>query len=593
MSSNCGECQKSLKKNDSYVIEYSCKHELNCCIDCINICEDEAMCFNCRSVKCAKCAKGVDKTKLTEYKRIAFQNCLTNDHSICICRSCFQDGYAKIVDTCDKPNEANKANKFCYLCTTNLTKNNLIHYNESLDCSQKHQIVICAKCHPIFKKIKKRCPLCQPFKIDSDFCFACYEPTSEKIAILPIACNTPDHKFTICIDCASNLSSPSVVCRFCDAKEKSQYFFSQTVETTLDELCVPVIQFSFNKIDFNAIEIDKFVCPKCHPVSATLKLIKSENSAHNHHGGHQFDDEEEETWFHPFSNVTSFGENLMVTGGVNRITNKSSKSCWVIQFVQDGRNFEYIKNRYSQGMNKRRHAHQSFYDQEEKTLYVIGGAQKINEKEILYLDSIECLNIIDETINFNSNENWNVLSIKLKKPRCSFSQCLVNKKLVLFGGFSGIGKMEESIEFLDLHSKDTELIQLNKGYLFTIYPIILKQSNDEIIVYGGFPKGSPQNDDAYCINLKSGNWSKSNKKGLKSSNKLHHIRAFDQEIIFGGNSFDCGISSNSARMKLIDSELFAPISEGYKNLKASSVEAMKDHFDCFGSAEFNFVFRNS
>lgn len=602
MSENCGECKKNFRKNDLYIVKYNCGHELKTCIDCNDINDKEELCFECRKVICYKCNRGTDKNKTSEYKRVIFQNCLTKDHSLNVCKQCFQEGYQKLVVGDSLSPKEDQQSRHCYLCTTNISKNDLLSYNYDLDCKGKHKIVICVKCNQLFQKIKKKCPKCEPFQIETEFCFACYQPTDEKVAILPIACNIPEHKYTICINCASSLSSPKMVCRFCDAKPKEQYFFCQTIETETEELCAPVVRFVSNRIDPHSIEIDRFLCPTCHPISAILKPILNENTNGLNRKNSFSVQEEDGVWFNAFASATKFGDNLMVTGGLDpgadtdtdpdTQKNLSTDSCSVVKFIQDGRSFGFLHQPYPCKLNKRRHGHQSFYDNKEKTIYVIGGAQKTSPNKISFLDSIECLSVVDTTINFEENETWNHLEAKLKVKRSSFAICSIGRKLYLFGGFSGLNLREETIEVLDLETKTLQLLPLASGFKIPIYPVLIPQTDKEVLLLGGFTSEGNKNEESFKLNIETGKFSKHTFSGINTSDRMHQIFAFGESIIFGGNCFDSSSNQNSARLKSLTTGYEAPISGGFKNLKTSSKDSMKSLLDCFPSSQFQFVFNN-
>lgn len=571
MSKVCGECQVKLEKGNYYQTQYQCGHEINCCIDCAGINDTELKCPQCRVfTKCESCKKKINAENPTSFKRVNFQTCQTKDHSINICKECYQGSYKKLVNE--------QEIQFCYLCTTDIDQSNLIYTEQTLNCKKQHKVKLCSKCFQIFKKIEKRCPVCEPFDIAGDLCVACYRVTNEKITLLPIWCNSTSHKFSICLDCASSIDKPHLVCRLCHSKDQTHYVFMQSVENEQNQKFVPVIKFMSNKYKENSIEIDKFICPKCEPVSASLNLIADDNTDFNH-----------DSWFYLFSSVTRFGDNFMVSGGIKTDTGFTTNECSIVKFLQDGRNFFFKKDTYRIELNKGRHAHGSFYYEKEQTVYVIGGAQKIKEKEINYLDSIENFSILDSSIHFDGQGEWQMSEFKLKKARCSFAQVQIGSLLIIFGGFSDIGKIEDSLEIIDFENKTVTLVQLEKGYLTPVYPVLLPHSKTEIQVIGGFTKNGNQNQESHIVNFKKGSVSKSAVKGFPVSDKLHVVRAFDDVFIFGGSCFDTSKSKHSAKFLSLKNGNEKLISGGYKNMNQTSIDAIKNILDCFGSEQFDFT----
>lgn len=350
-----------------------------------------------------------------------------------------------------------------------------------------------------------------------------------------------------------------------------------SVENEHDEQCLPLIKLMSNKLDTNAIEIDKFVCPTCEPISACLNLVTCDKRSEN------------ENWFYPFSSMTNFGENIMITGGINTQTEMSTNECAIVKFVQDGRNFNFKKDIYTSEMNKSRHAHGTFYYDVEKTIFAIGGAQKIKENEIDYLESIENISILDDSANYDGSGDWQSCSFKLKRARCSFSQLRVGNKLIVFGGFSGIDKIENSLEIIDFEKKEVVLVEFENAYSAPIYPILLLHSKNEILVLGGFTKTGNQNTKSFLVNFDNGNSKINQIKGLQVTDKLHAIKAFNDTFIFGGNCFDKSIPINEARFKSLNSNLEGPVLGGFKDLKQSSIDSIKHLLDCFASGQFDFL----
>lgn len=568
MSTKCAECHKPVRLDDVYLTPFNCKHEAALCFDCLPVAEKESNCFKCRSVVCVKCQNGVDKNKLSDYKSISFANCATKNHSVYVCKPCFQGSYARLVPS--------DAHHFCYLCTSSIERSNLIYYSKELDCPKKHKVSLCGKCDVLFPKTEKRCPVCQPFELTGELCVACYKPTKDKINILPIACYSSSHKFTICLDCAQNLNKPHLVCRFCNAKDTANHVFLQTVENEQDEQCLPCLRFTDNKLDLNAIEIDSFICPTCEPYSACLTLVAQRGS------------EDEEQWFRPFSGVTRFGSNVMITGGVDIDQKQSVNECSVAKFLQDGRHYSYKRNVYTNVMNKGRHAHGMFYFEKEKTIFAIGGAQKIKETEIEYLDSIENFAVLDESLNFNGNGEWQTSTFKLKRARCSFGQVRAGNKLVIFGGFSGIDKVENSLEVIDFDEKKVTLVELEGEFKAPIYPVLLHTGQSEVTVIGGFSDHEARNTNCFVVDFETGRTRKSSPAGLPVSDRLHSIQAFGETFVFGGNCFDKLNTKSSGKFRSIAGGFQGVIAGGYKDLKHHSVESIKSLLDCFCSESIQF-----
>jgi hypothetical protein len=368
------------------------------------------------------------------------------------------------------------------------------------------------------------------------------------------------------------------VCRLCDAKPSVNYAFMFSVDNEQNEQCIPCIRFTSNKLDPQAIEVDTFVCPSCEPYSASLTLVNNDRP-------------EDDEYFRPFSGVTRFGNNILVSGGVDLTDGISSNECAVVKFKQDGRNFYFVRNTYTSELSKSRHAHGTFYFEKEKTLYVFGGAQKIKESELAYLDSIECFSVLDSSVNFNGEGEWQSCAFKLKKPRCSFAQVRVGNKLVLFGGFSGINKVENSLEVIDFDTKTVTSVALASGFSAPIYPIIFESGKNQITVLGGFASEMAKNNDIFVVDYQTGSVQPQPPKGLPVSNRLHSLSAFGSTFVFGGNCFDRQNTSQSGKFKSLRDGVEGVIIGGYKGLKKESIESIKSLMDCFGSEaiEFNLV----
>lgn len=571
MSSKCSECRKAYKPDDLYQSNFSCSHEVSLCLNCLSTPDTVHDCFNCRSITCLKCKQPVDKNVKSDYQTINFSTCKAKTHSVFICKDCCHKNYAKLVE--------NEISNYCYLCTSSIEKWNLIYYSKELGCKGGHKVKLCGKCERLFDKTRKRCPVCEPFEIGKPLCVACYQPTEDKITILPIACFSSAHKFPICFDCAGNLQKPHLVCKYCNGKESINHVFFQSTENEQDEQCLPSLRFASNTLDPNAIEIDPYVCPTCEPYSVCLNPISDAVKS------------DQEDWLSPFASVVKFGENVLVSGGIDVGSRQSINEGSIMRFRQDGRIFNFRRNVYTQELKKGRHAHGSAYLEKEKLIFVFGGAQKIKENEIEYLDSIECFDVKDSSANFNGEGEWQTSSTKLKRARCSFAQLRVDNKVVLFGGFSGVNQVENSIEVFDLEKKTVTLVEVQSGFVLPVYPVVVAAGKEEALLIGGFINGESKNQDCYRVNWRNGSVKKAQQTGLQVIDRMRSIDAFGETFIFGGNYFDAKNSKHTGKFKSISSGFEGVIMEGYKNLKQDSVESMKRLLDCFESEsiEFNLV----
>jgi hypothetical protein len=524
MIKKCSKCEK-LPDGPLLKINFVCQHEEAFCMDCIDSVKSDQGCTNCKkSVKpakdmraCFKCEKEVDLTSDKNFQMINFKSCKTNSHSEVICSACFKEKFASLV-------HCENQKKRCYLCYSDLDKNKLLYYSESLNCKEEHKVHLCGKCHEIFNKVPKRCPKCEDIKPNQNLCVACYHPIQDKITILPINCDSNSHKFSICMNCASNLASPHLICRLCSNKPSTYYSYFQTSETNINELCIPSIKFISNSIDKNVFEIDEHICPTCEPISINYELVLSGDS----------NDEDDETWLNPFSSISKMGQNFVVSGGCNLVTGLSEDSTVLIKFIQDGRNKFYKTTIMSGAMLQNlRHSHSSFYYEKEKTLYAFGGAQTKSKNQITYLDSFECLGVIDDSINYNGAGEWQTCEFKLKNPRCNASTIVFGTRLYIFGGFSGISKREEKIEYLDLAKKNIIEVNLIGEWNSPIRPVLSVQGNG-ILVFGGFIRDESQNDKVCKVIKSSGKVEHLPSSGINVNGILNSVMVQNNFIIFGG-----------------------------------------------------------
>ena len=550
-----------------------CKCSLLVCLECISVSEKQPDCFKCRTKdmkKCYQCESLVDLSKKDAGKKITFSNCPKKTCSATVCKTCFQKGYQKLISTPDSNQHV------CYLCLNDLEKTKSIRYTDNLNCSGSHKIILCGDCQKIFSKVKKRCPICDPFEMDAELCVACYYPTKDSMSILPVSCNSHHHKFNICIDCASSLTQPTFICRLCNLKDNQNYVFMQTVEDNQDSLCLPSLRFMSNKISKDSIEIDKYLCPECEPVSVKLNLISSSDENSN------------TVWFPMFASVAKFGTNFLVSGGIDMETGSSVASSMVVKLDKAGFIPTFQMNNMGM-LKKSRHAHGSFYHEKEKNLYVIGGAEKKgNSNTVDYLNSIECFDILDPSQHFDTHQEWNTTMFKLKRARCCFSQLQMEEKLIIFGGFSGVGKIEPTIEIIDFHKKTVLFLDMDKNYTVPIYPVLFKNDQDSILVVGGFQKEIGVNSTSHIVSLKYPKSTPVPNKGIQVSDKLRSINAFGTNIIFGGNNFEKTSDGKGAQFRSSNNDFFGVIDSGYKSLKSHSIDSIKQVLDCFNGGQFDF-----
>ena len=150
----------------------------------------------------------------------------------------------------------------------------------------------------------------------------------------------------------------------------------------------------------------------------------------------------------------------------------------------------------------------------DRLIFAIGG---FDYNEMAQIGSIEIYEV-------QSNE-WKTGILKdLNIPRSQAGALLLNSRSIyVFGGYSKSMGILNSIEHLDLETKENELIEL-------IMPIPLRRfecfkvSDSKIILVGGLTKESKRNDDTYIIDL----FEKKSQKGMK----LVKGGALEHEIIF-------------------------------------------------------------
>ena len=533
-------CPNCHKNTDDILVscKFTCGHEKKICMDCVTELNQKNKCADCQHVpaqptpketpkpapSCFKCNGNIDKANKASFQEIKFKSCKTSTHSVIICGQCFKQKYASLV-------QDEGHTKRCFLCFLDLQKNSILYYSENLDCNGNHKVNLCGKCHQIFNKVTKRCPKCEEFKIDQSLCVACYHPIEDKVNILPIKCDSTSHKFSICMNCATNLSSPRLVCRLCSNKSAAYYSYFQTCETNVNELCLPAIKFISNNLTPEIFEVDDSTCPICEPISINYELVIN--------GDNQ---EDEEIWLPAFSSVGKLGQNFIVTGGCDLESGTSKATSYLINFIQDGSFHHYKASLMSMPLNKARNSHCSYYSEKEKTLYVFGGAQKTSKTQIGYLDSFECLPVLDDSINFNGDAEWQMCEFKLKKARCLASTVVFGNRLYIFGGFSGLSTKENSIEYLDLSDKKVVLVNLSQTWDIPVMPV-LKVEDDGILVIGGFSGAQSQNNRVTKFSPKQEKIDEQPASAIATHGILNSINAFGHFIVFGGIQSSLPMSS--------------------------------------------------
>lgn len=581
----CPTCHKSI--DDILLkVKYTCGHEEKVCMDCADQSNKGLKCPNCqksspqtnakeapKEIKgCFKCNGKIDLSNKSSFQEIKFKSCKASTHSVLICGECFKQKYASLV-------QEEGHTKRCFLCFSDLQKNNILYYSENLDCKGDHKVNLCGQCHQIFNKVTKRCPKCEEFKIDQSLCVACYHPIEDKVNILPIKCDSTSHKFSICMNCATNLSMPRLVCRLCSNKPAAYYSYFQTCETNVNELCLQAIKFISNDLSSEVFEVDDSTCPSCEPISINYELVINGDSQ-----------EDEEIWLPAFSSVGKLGQNFIVTGGCDLESYTSLASSYLIKFIQDGSFHHYKASLMPFPLNKPRNSHSSYYSEKENTLYVFGGAQKTAKNQITYLDSFECLPVLDDSINFNGDAEWQMCEFKLKKARCSASTIVFGNRLYIFGGFSAVSTKENSIEYLDLASKNVVLINVSQTWEIPIKPV-LKVQEDAILIIGGFLGNQSQNDKVTKFYPKQEKVEAQPNSEIATHGILNSIQAFDHFIVFGGIQSSIQMSSQiKLRSKSFKTgqEFSSTLNVG-RLLNAESTRLCMEFFD---SAQIQFNFDN-
>lgn len=513
----CEKC-KILKDETFYSRKMKCGHEMYMCLDCIDEKDDTTLCFSCSSIKCFECDNTLDINKTQTYKKIDFDNCTTRTHSVVICETCVRTKSSKLV-CIEKP--------VCFLCYVDLKTNNYLYYTEELNCEKDHKVNLCGKCRDIFTQVSKKCPECVPLKLNKTHCVACYKEVDSNLSILPIQCNNNLHKFNICMDCTENLDNPYLTCRLCQNKNEQNFAVFKTCDNTYNQIGLLGFKFISNRLIKGNIEIDKFVCPDCHPVTVKPYIIKNHSL-----------DEEPPLWFNPNASVCKFGDNYMLSGGYSIEFGTSLDTTYLVKFERDGR-FQYYTAELSPAiMNKKRHSHGSYYDKNQNTLYIFGGASITKKGEIEYLNSVEVMIIQDDSLNAvadNLNE-WQNTEIKLKKPRCNFSNININNKLYLFGGFEDINKICNSIEIIDFSNSSTSLVDIKKTNQIIPLNPVLDYKDNNIIIYGG-TDGRKTLNTVNRFNIKNNELTSTGELSETMQGKLRSVKLDNELYIFGGSVF--------------------------------------------------------
>ena len=517
--SNCKNPNESL-----FGLSYTCGHEDKLCLDCMEKNEDNKKCSNCTPVKiekiekCYKCQNNVDSKKS---KKIKFSLCETKTHSVIICNDCEQNSYKKLVS---------KDEKICFLCFVDLDKEKLLYYTEKLNCKDNHEAKLCGKCYEIFEKVDKRCPICDPFEINEPLCIACYNPMETQIKIMPIMCNKFQHKFNLCLNCTDKLDKPYMICRICQNKKHKNYVFLKTNADSDNNPNFLALKFSCNKINKKNLFIDTFSCPECQEVEASPFLIKS------------FEDTPV-CWMNPSSSIISLGNNLLVTGGYNEVLNCSLNTSQFVKFFQDGRIRYFECEEIMNTLNKKRHFHGSYFNQKESEVYIFGGICKSKANNIQFLQTVEILLIPDnsEHMEIDNSLEWQKTSFKLKQKRSNFTM-IENQGLVyLFGGYKGIGIMNNTIEVVDFFKKKSRIIKVD----ITI-PILstFKKNDKNVLFFGGFD-GKRKRRNILSFDFKTEKFTELKNDPVNYPVGLRSIEINNNFYIFGGNKFNKSKKKNT------------------------------------------------
>lgn len=504
--SNCKNPNESL-----FGLSYTCGHEDKLCIECMEKNGNNKKCNDCSSEKCYKCQNNVVPNKS---KIINFSLCETKTHSVTICNECEQNSYKKLVS---------KDEKICFLCFVNLEKEKLLYYTEKLNCKDNHEAKLCGKCYEIFEKVDKRCPICDPFELDQPLCIACYNPMETQIKIMPIMCNKFEHKYNLCLDCTDKLDKPYMICRICQNKKHKNYVYLKTNEDSDKNPNFLGLKFSCNEIDPEKLFIDTFSCPKCQEVEASSFLVKG------------FEDSPV-CWMNPSSSIVNLGNNLLVIGGYNEILNCSLNTSQFVRFYQDGRIRYFECEEIMNSLNKKRHFHGSYYNKKEKEVYVFGGVCKNKSNTIEYLQSVEIMLIPDnsEHIQIDNSLEWQKTSFKLKEKRSNFIMLENQGFIYLFGGYKGIGIMNNNIEVVDFYKKKSRIIKVD-----VTIPILsaFKKNDKNVVFFGGFD-GRRKNTNLYTFDFKTEKFIESKNNIENYPEGLRSININNNFYLFGGNKFE-------------------------------------------------------
>ena len=513
----CDKCET--KTSDSfYTKKLKCGHEKYFCLDCLTELHGNELCSECSSLKCFDCEATISVQKTDTYKKINFENCETKTHSVAVCETCTNKKSSKLVA---------EIQPTCFLCYVDLKAKSYLYYTEELNCEKKHKVNLCGKCRDIFTKVEKRCPACVPLKPNRNYCVACYNEVDINLSILPIQCNNDLHKFNICMNCTENLDNPYLICRLCQNKNEQNYAVFKTCEDTYNQIGLLGFKFISNKIIKESIEIDKFVCPECHPMTVKPYIIKNQNI-----------DDELPFWFNPNASVCKFGDNYLLSGGYNIEFGTSLDSSYLVRFERDGRFKYYTAELNPAVMNKKRHSHGSYYDKSNNTLYVFGGASIVKKNEIEFLNSIEIMLVNADKLHVvadNLNE-WQSTGMKLKKPRCNFTTIELGNKLYLFGGFEDINKVCNSIEIVNFGNSSTLLVDLKQSSCPLPLNPVLDSKGKDIIIYGG-TDGRKQLNTIIKFDTSSHELKKVGEMTATMAGKLRSLKVEGELYIFSGCIF--------------------------------------------------------
>lgn len=516
---NCSGCSKIIK-DVPLSVNFSCSHEKVYHLDCLPS-NTNKKCSDCSptlSSKCFKCDKSIAIEQKESYQRIDFQTCKEKKHFIDICKDCIEKNYEVLVS---------KEDHMCFLCHALLKENKYLYYTENLKCEKDHEIKLCGNCKDIFTKVKVKCPVCTPPKINEKYCLFCYGPSDLDMFVMPIHCNNRNHRFRMCLDCTSCLKEPRFACRLCQNKKEKNYAILKTIENDESKIGLIGIKLTQNETNKNNIEHDHFICPVCEPMSMKPSFIECQSL-----------EEEIPVWMDIQASVANCGNYFILSGGYNLEFNTSVKTSLMIKFNKDGRFRNYTAEYIGCMMNKGRHSHGSYFSEKDNSVYIFGGCYKQSKGEVEFLNTIEIMILGDTTSQalVDNFKEWQRISFKLKKPRCSFSFIEVSGLVYIFGGFEGVGKISKSIEIVDFIKSQSKLIEIKDNSMTIPISPVLQVKGNKIMLYGGYD-GQRQNSQVYEFDIETEKLQKTGELNVFVNGKQRKMEIDDQVLVFGGTLF--------------------------------------------------------